>query len=116
MKVCQKTYKDGKAELQKEQEVFVAGVQQEIDTRKLQTEERKQELKQAQENELNGRGADTTTIRKYDDRLTEIRKELDYIHEYRPRCFIMKGIKRSFLIKNRLRETGKKNWTRNLLQ
>ena len=84
LKVCQKTYKDGKAELQKEQEVFVAGVQQEIDTRKLQTEERKQELKQAQENELNGRGADTTTIRKYDDRLTEIRKELDYIHEYRP--------------------------------
>lgn len=32
LKVCQKTYKDGKAELQKEQEVFVAGVQQEIDT------------------------------------------------------------------------------------
>lgn len=33
---------------------------------------------------MNGRGADTTTIRKYDDRLAEIRKELDYIHEYRP--------------------------------
>ena len=84
MKVCQKIYKDAKAELQNEQELFVAGVQQEIDSRKLQTRERKNELKQAQENELNGRGADTTTIRKYDDRLAEIRKELDYIHEYRP--------------------------------
>ena len=84
LKVCQKIYKDAKAELQNEQELFVAGVQQEIDSRKLQTRERKNELKQAQENELNGRGADTTTIRKYDDRLAEIRKELDYIHEYRP--------------------------------
>lgn len=36
-------------------------------------------MKQAQENELNGKGADTVTIRKYDDRLAEINKELDYI-------------------------------------
>lgn len=42
------------------------------------------ELKQAQENELNGKGADTVTIRKYDDRLAEINKELDYIGKSRP--------------------------------
>lgn len=41
-------------------------------------------MKQAQENELNGKGADTVTIRKYDDRLAEINKELDYIGKSRP--------------------------------
>lgn len=40
-------------------------------------------MKQAQENELNGKGADTVTIRKYDDRLAEINKELDYIGKSR---------------------------------
>ena len=40
---------------------------------KQQTAEREKELKQAQENELNGKGADTVTIRKYDDRLAEIK-------------------------------------------
>lgn len=84
LKACQKTYKDGKAELQKKQDEFVAGVRQEIDRLKQQTAERKKDLKQAQENELSGKGADTTTIRKYDDRLAEIKKELDYINESRP--------------------------------
>ena len=41
-------------------------------------------MKQVQENELNGKGADTVTIRKYDDRLAEINKELDYIGKSRP--------------------------------
>lgn len=68
----------------KELEEFVAGIQQEIERMKQQTAERKKELKQAQENELNGKGADTVTIRKYDDRLAEINKELDYIGKSRP--------------------------------
>lgn len=84
LKACQKVYKDGKAVLLKEQESFVADVQQEIDRLKRQTEERKNELKQAQENELNGKGADTSTIRKYDRQLTEIKEELDYINKFRP--------------------------------
>lgn len=84
LKACQKTYKDSKAGLLNEQEVFVAGVQQEIDRLKQQTAERKKELTQAQENELNGKGADTVTIRKYDEQLAEIREELDYIGKSRP--------------------------------
>lgn len=84
LKACQKVYKDKKAELQKELELFLCGVQQEIDRVKQQNEERKNELKQAQERELSGKGADTATIRKYDDQLAEIRKELDYINENRP--------------------------------
>lgn len=84
LKACQKVYKDSKAELQKEQDLFVGGVQQEIDQRKQQTAERKKELKLEQESELSGKGADTVTIRKYDDRLAEIKKELDYINKSRP--------------------------------
>lgn len=84
LKTCQKVYKDGKAVLLKGQEVFVTDVQQEIDRLKRQTEERKNELKQAQEYELNGKGADTSTIRKYDRQLAEIKEELDYINKFRP--------------------------------
>lgn len=84
LKACQKVYKDNKAELQKELDLFIVGVQHEIDRMKLQHEERKNELKQAQENELNGKGADTATIRKYDNRLTEIKKELKFVNENRP--------------------------------
>lgn len=84
LKACQKVYRDGKAELLKAQELYVADVQQEIDRLKQQMEERKTELKQAQENELNGKGADTATIRKYDNQLAEIREELDYISKSRP--------------------------------
>ncbi len=84
LKACRKVYNDSRTELRKELEEFVASVQQEIERMKQQTEERKKELKQVQENELNGKGADTVTIRKYDDRLAEINKELDYIGKSRP--------------------------------
>lgn len=84
LKVCRKVYNDSRTELRKELEEFCAGVRQEIDRMKQQTLEREKELKQAQENELNGKGADTVTIRKYDDRLAEINKELDYIGKSRP--------------------------------
>jgi len=84
LKACRKVYNDSRTELRKELEEFVAGVQQEIDRMKQQTAERDKELKQAQENELNGKGADTVTIRKYDDRLAEINKELEFISKSRP--------------------------------
>ncbi len=84
LKACQKVYNDGRVNLLNEQNLFVAGVQHEIDQLKQQTAERKAELTQAQENELNGKGADTITIRKYDDQLAEISKELGYIKESRP--------------------------------
>ena len=84
LKACRKVYNGSRTELRKELEEFVASVQQEIERMKQQTEERKKELKQVQENELNGKGADTVTIRKYDDRLAEINKELDYIGKSRP--------------------------------
>ena len=84
LKACRKMYNDSRTELRKELEVFVAGVQQEIDRMKQQTAERKKELKQAQESELSGKGADTVTIRKYDDRLAEINKELESIAKFRP--------------------------------
>ena len=84
LKACRKVYNDSRTELRKELEEFVAGVQQEVDRMKQQTAEREKELKQAQENELNGKGADTVTIRKYDDRLAEINKELEFISKSRP--------------------------------
>ena len=88
LKACRKVYNDSRTELRKELEEFVAGIQQEIERMKQQTAEREKELKQAQENELNGKGADTVTIRKF---------------------FIMKETRRNCLIKNLLREAGRKN-------
>lgn len=84
LKACQKVYKDSLAELLRELELFTAEAQKEIDRLKQQNEERKNELKLAQENELNGKGADTAAIRKYDNQIAEIRKELVYITEQRP--------------------------------
>lgn len=84
LKACQKVYKDSLAELLRELELFTAEAQKEIDRLKQQNEERKNELKLAQENELSGKGADTATIGKYDNQMAEIRKELVYITEQRP--------------------------------
>lgn len=83
LKACQKSYKDSKSELDSQQALFAAGVKKEIATLQQQIEERKNELKQTQENELNGKGADTATIRKYDGLMDEIKKELDYVREHR---------------------------------
>lgn len=83
LKACQKGYKDSQAELQRELDLFTAEVQTEVNRLKQQNKERKDEMKLSQENELNGQGADTATIRKYDHRISEIREELNYINEYR---------------------------------
>ena len=83
LKACQKNYKDAKTELQLELDRYVDEVRQEIDRHKQLIEEQKRELRQAQDAELNGKGADVATIRKYDERLAEIREELRYISEHR---------------------------------
>ena len=57
LKACRIVYIDSRTELRMELEEFVAGIQQEIERMKQQTAERKKELKQAQEKELNGKGA-----------------------------------------------------------
>lgn len=80
---CQKTYRDSKAKLQNELDSFVAEVKTEIAHLKQQSDERKKELNLAQENELNGKGADTETLRKYDLQISEIKKELNYIRDHR---------------------------------
>ena len=83
LKACQKNYKDVKTELQLELDRYVDEVRQEINSHKQLIEEQKRELRQAQDDELNGKGADMATIRKYDERLAEIREELKYISEHR---------------------------------
>lgn len=83
LKACQKNYKDAKTELQLELDRYVDEVRQEMKRHKLLIEEQKRELRQAQDAELNGKGADVATIRKYDERLAEIREELRYISEHR---------------------------------
>lgn len=83
LKVCQKNNKDAKALLQDELDQFIISIQQKINSRKQQVEEQKNDLKQAQEMELSGKGADTLTIRKYDNQIEEVKKELAYIREHR---------------------------------
>ena len=108
LKACRKVYNDSRTELRKELEEFVASVQQEIERMKQQTAERKKELKQAQENELNGKGADTVTIRKYDDRLAEINKELDYIGKSRPQVLFYERDKEELFDKEPATRSRKK--------
>ena len=79
LKACQKNYKDAKTELQLELDRYVNEVRQEMNRHKQLIEDQKRELRQAQDAELNGKGADVATIRKYDERLAEIREELRYI-------------------------------------
>ena len=83
LKACQKNYKDAKTELQLELDRYVDEVRQDMNRHKQLIEEQKRELRQAQDAELNGKGADVATIRKYDERLAEIREELRYISEHR---------------------------------
>ena len=83
LKACQKNYKDAKTELQLELDHYVDEVRQEMNRHKQLIEEQKRELRQAQDAELNGKGADVATIRKYDERLAEIKEELRYISEHR---------------------------------
>ena len=83
LKACQKNYKDAKTELQLELDRYVNEVRQEMNRHKQLIEDQKRELRQAQDAELNGKGADVATIRKYDERLAEIREELRYISEHR---------------------------------
>ncbi len=83
LKICQKNYKEANASLQQELDQFSADIHKERDYLVLQKEERKQEFIHAKELELNGKGADTRTIRKYDQQISDIRQELDYIKQNR---------------------------------
>lgn len=82
-KACRKSSKDAGAVLQADMDRFIAEVEQEVASQKQQFEDRKRELKQAQDAELSGKGADMNAIGNYERRIAELRKELDYIREYR---------------------------------
>lgn len=109
LKACQKNYKDAKTELQLELDHYVDEVRQEIEHHKQLIEEQKRELRQAQDAELNGKGADVATIRKYDERLAEIREELRYISEHRNQVAYYERISKNSLIKNLSCVAGRKN-------
>lgn len=108
LKACQKSYKDAKAELLNEQERYVAEILEEIDRLKRQMQDRKSELKQAQEDELNGKGVDITSIRKYDEQLRKIRKELEYIKKNRGEALVYERDKKEFLDKEPAMRNRKK--------
>lgn len=59
-------------------------IETEIKLHKQQSQERRKELEASQQAELSGKGADTTTIGKYDARILQIQKELDYIEKHFP--------------------------------
>ena len=109
LKACQKNYKDAKTELQLELDHYVDEVRQEIEHHKQLIEEQKRELRQAQDAELNGKGADVATIRKYDERLAEIREELRYISEHRNQVAYYEKDKQELFDKNRPCVAGRKN-------
>lgn len=83
LKACRKVFKDAEAALQSDLNRFIAEAEREIASQKQQAEERRKELKQAQDAELSGKGADVNAIGKYDGRIAELKKELDYIREHR---------------------------------
>lgn len=109
LKACRKNYKDAKAALQEELNLFVADVQQEINRQKQLADDRKQELKRAQEAELGGKGADTSTIRLYEDRIEEVRRELKYISDHRSQVVLYERDKQELFdkepaVRNRKKE------------
>lgn len=108
LKACQKSYKEAQTELQKELQHFVAEIRKELEQLKQQMQERKAELQQGQEDELNGKGADTSTLRKYDQQLAEIKKELEYINKYRPEALYYEKDKKEFLDKEPTARNRKK--------
>lgn len=110
LKACQKNYKDAKTELQLELDHYVDEVRQEIEHHKQLIEEQKRELRQAQDAELNGKGADVATIRKYDERLAEIREELRYISEHRNQVAYYEKDKQELFDKEPVMRSRKKEY------
>lgn len=108
LKTCQKSYNDAKTALHDEQERYGVEVRRDIERLKKQMLQWKSELKQVQENELNGKGADITTIRKYDRQLAEINKELEYINKYRSEALFYEKDKKEFLDKEPVARNRKK--------
>ncbi|WP_455592431.1 ATP-binding protein [Bacteroides sp.] len=83
LKNCQKNYKALISGLQAELNEYISIIASEVNFQKQQLDERRSEFLQDQEAELSGKGADTVTIRKYDERIEKIQAELTYIRENR---------------------------------
>ena len=84
LKVCEKSYREKKLRLEQELNSYRNSIETEIKLQKQQSQERRKELEASQQAELNGKGADTATIGKYDARILQIQKELDYIEKHFP--------------------------------
>lgn len=84
LKVCEKSYREKKLRLEQELNSYRNSIETEIKLHKQQSQERRKELEASQQAELNGKGADTATIGKYDARILQIQKELDYIEKHFP--------------------------------
>lgn len=109
LKACQKNYKDAKAALQEELNLFVADIQQEINRQKQLADDQRNGLKRAQEAELGGKGADTSTIRLYETRIEEVRRELKYISDHRSQVVLYERDKQELFdkepaVRNRKKE------------
>lgn len=109
LKACRKNYKDAQAAIQEELNVFVAEVRQEIDRQKQLVDDQRNELKRAQEAELSGKGADTSTISLYEARIEEVRKELKYISDHRSQVVLYERDKQELFdkepaVRNRKKE------------
>ncbi|MDO4164713.1 MAG: ATP-binding protein [Bacteroides sp.] len=108
LKAAQKQYKEQCNILQAEQEQFAANVKQEVEAHRLQMETRIQELRQAQNAELSGKGSDVGTLYQYDQRIDALRKELDYIREHRTLVTYYEKDKQELFDREPLMQTEKK--------
>lgn len=108
LKACSKNYKEQEAALQAELKHYVDSVEYEIGVRKQNLELQKQELRRSREQELGGMGADTLTIRKCDDRMEEIKKELAYISDNRSQVTYYERDKKELFDREPLMRSRKK--------
>ena len=108
LKACQKNHQDSKTKLQNELQQFEIEIGKDIEHLRQQMQQQKAELQHGQENELNGKGVDTSAIRKYDERLETLRKELNYIQKHHSEVLYYEKDKKEFLDKEQTMLSQKK--------
>ena len=91
-------------------EVEIQAVQNELSDRRTDADNRKKELHKLQNEELNGKGADTSAINSYKAKIDAIKSELDYISQKQSLVWNYEKDKRELFDREpELRDTKKNN-------
>lgn len=94
---CQKEFKTAEKKCLEEAESFEEVIRNEIKQLEQQKLTQITQLRKQQEDELNGKGADTSALKGYQDRLETVGKELHYIETNREKVWAYQKDKKEYL-------------------